>query len=67
MAAANHGDLCGGMCKKRRISAVFFVFLRAAAGACFVLTSCGNWWGGRRNRAVLLGRWRFVLFRIMSR
>ena len=32
MAAANHGDLCGGTCKKRRISAVFFVFLRAAAG-----------------------------------
>ena len=47
MAAANHGDLCGGTCKKRRISAVFFLFLRAAAGACFVLASCGNWWGGR--------------------
>lgn len=26
MAAANHGDLCGEMCKKRRISAVFCVF-----------------------------------------
>ena len=36
MAAANHGDLSGEMCKKRRISAVFLCFFCAPPGACFV-------------------------------
>ena len=66
MAAANHGDLCGGTCKKTADFRRFLCFLRAAAGACFVLASCGNWWGGRRNRVVLLGLGVFSLFHIMS-
>ena len=32
MAAANHGDLCGEMCKKRRISAIFCVFCAPPPG-----------------------------------
>lgn len=32
MAAANHGDSCGIMCKKRRKSAVFCVFARRRRG-----------------------------------
>ena len=35
MAAANHGDLCGGMCKKTADFRLFFVFLCAAAGGVF--------------------------------